>query len=105
MAINRTDTDNGLDAMFPATDEPTQAAVVPQQDERQPRTQPQPQPTTTQDGRKQITFKLPADVIDKIRAFSYWERVEQWQFVADAIQAAVDKYERKNGALQPPPKR
>ncbi len=62
------------------------------------------QPTVIKDGsRKQMAFKLPVETMEQIRRYSYWERVEQWQFVADAIQAAVDKYEKKNGELRPIP--
>ena len=49
------------------------------------------QPTNTKDGRKQISFKLPTKTIEQILQVSYWERIEQWKFVADAIQVAYDK--------------
>ena len=91
MEITRSD---GLDAIFPTTSE-TMA--------QPPETRPAP--TTTKDGRKQITFKLPDSTIENIKRFSYWERVEQWQFVADAIDAAIKAHERENGELQPIPKR
>lgn len=91
MEITRSD--NGLDAIFPAT--PGTQATQAQK----------PDPTTTKDGRKNITFKLPAQTIEHIKRFSYWERVEQWQFVADAIDAAIKAHERNNGELQPIPKR
>ena len=49
------------------------------------------QPTNTKDGRKQISFKLPIKTIEQITQVSYWERIEQWKFVADAVQVAYDK--------------
>lgn len=57
------------------------------------------QKTVTDDGRKQTAFKLPQKTIQQIEALHWRWRVKQWQVVADAIQAAVDREERQNGAL------
>ena len=115
MAIQRTDT--MFDGMFsnPATAEPetpaTDGGSTPQAQEQPKQKQKgvgkyADQPTAIKDGsRKQMAFKLPVETMEQIRRFSYWERVEQWQFVADAVQAAVDKYEKKNGELKPIPDR
>ncbi len=59
------------------------------------------QPTTTKDGRRQTAFKLPNKTIEQIRQVSYWERIEQWKFVADAVDAAYCKL--KNNSNNPLP--
>lgn len=110
MAIRRTDTADGLDAMFPATE---QATATPSGDggtQERPKQKQKgvgkyaDQPTATKDGsRQQMAFKLPVVTVEQIRRVSYWGRVEQWQFVADAVQAAIDDYESKHGTLQPIP--
>lgn len=110
MSIRRTDNADGLDAMFPASEQTTD---TPSGDGSASRPQKQKgvgkyanQPTGIKDGsRQQMAFKLPVETIEQIRRVCYWGRVEQWQFVADAVQAAVEKYEKKNGALQPIPDR
>ncbi|MBQ5901030.1 MAG: hypothetical protein IIW86_04120 [Clostridia bacterium] len=112
MAIRRPDAD-GLDAMFPATE---QAAATPSGEPSGDGSASRPQKqkgvgryanqiTNTKDGRQQMAFKLPVETVEQIRRMSYWERVEQWQFVADAIQAAVAKYEKTHGELKPIPDR
>ena len=109
MSIRRTDNADGLDAMFPASEQTTD---TPSGDGSASRPQKQKgvgryanQITNTKDGRQQMAFKLPVETVEQIRRMSYWERVEQWQFVADAIRAAVDKYEKTNGELKPIPDR
>lgn len=92
MAINRSDKqDDGLDAMFPATPQAQAPARYANQK------------TETKDGRKQITFKLPAATIDKLRAYSYWMRSEQWQVVDDALSEMFSRHEKIKGKIKPIP--
>lgn len=113
MQIQRTD--KMFDGMFstpePMTNEPTE---TPSGDGSAAREHPKQkqkgvgkysdQPTEIKDGsRKQMAFKLPVETIEHIRRYSYWERVEQWKFIASAVSAAVEKYEKENGTLQPIP--
>jgi len=93
MAINRPDKqDDGLDAMFGASTQ------------ERPRKYAN-QSTDTKDGRKQITFKLPVQTIEKLRAMAYWRRLEQWEIVDDALLDIVAAYEKKYGKLKPIPTR
>ena len=100
--IKRTDTADGLDAMFPPSEQP-QPTATPSGDGSAPQKQKgvgkyANQKTVTDDGRKQTAFKLPQKTIQQIHVLASLEISEQWQVVADAIQAAVDKYEKENGA-------
>lgn len=104
MAINRPDKD-GLDAMFPASDQP-QAPAEPAAPKQTRTGKYRGQRTDTNDGRVAVTFKLPADMVDQLRAMAYWDRVEQWQIVADALSAAVEVYKTTHdGKLEPIPTR
>lgn len=96
MAIRRSDE---LDAMFP--DGSTQQGQAPAAAPGRPRRR-----TDTADGRQQITFKLPADIIEDLRAMAYWDRMEQWQIVADALAASIQAYKDDHGGtLEPIPKK
>lgn len=92
MAINRADKErDGLDAMFPATPQ----AQAPAR---------HPQTTDTKDGRKQVTFKLPAETIEKLRAYCYWLRREQWEVVDDALLELFRRQEARE-KIKPIPQR
>ena len=58
------------------------------------------QQTSTKDGRKQVTFKLPEHIVDQVREVAYWKRVEQWEFVAEWLQRGLDDYVKKHGAIK-----
>lgn len=99
MAIRRTDNaPDGLDAIFT----PEHSAPTPKQKQRGVGKYAGLSQETN-DGRKQYAVKLPVNMIEKIRDYSYWQRVEQWQFVADAIRAAFDAYEQDHGEIKPRP--
>lgn len=99
MAIRRADAQDGLDAMFPASAQDTEEKAT-----AQPHRYAN-QKTTTADGRKQITFKLPVEIVEKIRRVAYWERMEQWQVVDEALQTFMKEYEEGGGKLKPIPER
>ena len=99
MAIQRTDT--MFDGMFsnPATAEPEKRATdggsTPQAQEQPKQKQKgvgkyANQPLETSDGRKQISFKLPVETIEQIKALHWQWQIDQWQVIVRAIQSAVD---------------
>ena len=61
-----------------------------------------PKPDITPE-KRQVSFKLPMNTINDIKAICYWERKEQWQLIVEAVQDYVKEYEKKNGALKPIP--
>lgn len=85
----------GLDALFPSTI-------------REPIAEPhkrRPNNKATHDGRVAVTFNLPVDLIEQLRAMAYWSRCEQWQIVADGVAKCISDYETENGPMGPIPTR
>jgi hypothetical protein len=56
-------------------------------------------------GERRATYILPIKLIDQIEDLAYWDRRRIKDVVKDAIQDYITRYERKNGALQPKPKK
>lgn len=59
----------------------------------------------TKENETRATFIVNEDVLDKLKAIAYWERVLIKEVVAEALQEAVVKYEKKNGVINPIPKK
>jgi hypothetical protein len=52
------------------------------------------------------TFIIREDVLDKIKAIAYWDRLTIKQFMDSALSGAIETWEKANGgAVKPVPKR
>lgn len=59
----------------------------------------------TKENETRATFIVNEELLDKLKAIAYWERVLIKEVVATALQEAVAKYEKKNGTINPIPKK
>ena len=81
------------------------AAVVQKKKPGRPRTSTKvPKDTTeegTKEGEKRATFIVREDLLEKVKAIAYWDRVK----IKDVMDAAMDKhiqaYEKKHGTVKP----
>ena len=64
---------------------------------------------SSQEGTKpnetRATFIVNEELLDKLKAMAYWDRALIKDVINSALQQAVDKYENKNGQIQPIPKK
>lgn len=64
---------------------------------------------SSQEGTKEketrATFIVNEDLLDKLKAIAYWDRVLIKDVVNTALQEMVAKYEKKNGEIKPIPKK
>ena len=51
------------------------------------------------------TFILREDLLDKIKAIAYWDRLTIKQFMDSALSGAIESWEDANGSIKPIPKR
>lgn len=51
------------------------------------------------------TFIIREDVLDKIKAIAYWDRLTIKQFMDSALSGAIESWEEANGSVKPVPKR
>jgi hypothetical protein len=51
------------------------------------------------------TFIVNEGLLEKIKSIAYWERIKIKEVVDLALLDAVAKYEKKNGAIKPAPKK
>lgn len=74
-----------------------------------PRTQTKEIIKTSQIGTKDLetraTFIVNEDILEKIKAIAYWDRLLIKDVLNTALEDAVIKYEKKNGAIKPIPKK
>jgi hypothetical protein len=59
----------------------------------------------TKENETRATFIVNEDLLEKLKAIAYWDRVLIKDVVNTALQEAVDKYEKKSGAIKPIPKK
>ena len=59
----------------------------------------------TKENETRATFIVNEELLDKLKAIAYWERVLIKDVVNTALQEAVAKYEKKNGVINPIPKK
>jgi hypothetical protein len=59
----------------------------------------------TKEGETRATFILKEELLDKLKAIAYWDRLLIKDVVNTALQETVAKYEKKNGAIKPIPKK
>jgi hypothetical protein len=62
---------------------------------------------TSQEGTKEnetrATFIVNEELLEKLKAIAYWDRLLIKDVINTALQEAVAKYEKKNGAVNPVP--
>lgn len=59
----------------------------------------------TKDNETRATFIVNEDLLEKLKAIAYWDRVLIKDVVNTALQEIVVKYEKKNGDIKPIPKK
>jgi hypothetical protein len=59
----------------------------------------------TKENETRATFIINEELLEKLKAIAYWDRVLIKEVVNTALQDAVDKYEKKSGSIQPIPKK
>lgn len=59
----------------------------------------------TKENETRATFIVNEELLDKLKAIAYWDRVLIKDVINTALQEAVVKYEKKNGDIKPIPKK
>lgn len=59
----------------------------------------------TKESETRSTFIINEELLDKLKAIAYWDRVLIKDVVNTALQETVAKYEKKNGDIKPIPKK
>lgn len=59
----------------------------------------------TKENETRATFIVNEELLDKLKAIAYWDRVLIKDVVNTALQEIVAKYEKKNGEIKPIPKK
>jgi hypothetical protein len=57
----------------------------------------------TKEGETRATFIINEELLDKLKAIAYWDRVMIKDVINTALQEAVAKYEKKSGEIKPIP--
>ena len=64
---------------------------------------------SSQEGTKKdevrATFIVREELLEKLKAIAYWDRAMIKDVVNGALQDAIDRYEKKSGAVKPIPKK
>lgn len=55
----------------------------------------------TKENEVRATFIVREDLLEKLKAIAYWDRLLIKEVVNTALQEAVDKYEKNNGEIKP----
>jgi len=59
----------------------------------------------TKENETRATFIINEELLDKLKAIAYWDRLLIKDVVNTALQEAVSKYEKKNGVIKPIPEK
>lgn len=59
----------------------------------------------TKENETRATFIINEELLDKLKAIAYWDRVLIKDVVNTALQETVAKYEKKSGDIKPIPKK
>jgi ACT domain-containing protein len=59
----------------------------------------------TKENETRATFIINEELLDKLKAIAYWDRVLIKDVVNTALQETIAKYEKKNGNIKPIPKK
>ena len=62
-------------------------------------------PDAPQPGEKRATFHIAEDLLSKVKAIAYWERLTIKEVVNEAFANYVANYEQNKGIIQPIPKK
>ena len=57
----------------------------------------------TKENETRATFIINEELLEKLKAIAYWDRILIKEVLNTALQEAVTKYEKKNGAVKPIP--
>lgn len=58
----------------------------------------------TKEGETRATFIIKEELLDKVKALAYWERLKIKDVLNTALEETVARYEKKNGDIKPIPK-
>ena len=59
----------------------------------------------TKENETRATFIVKEELLDKLKAIAYWDRVLIKDVINKALQDAIDKHEKKSGDIKPIPKK
>jgi len=59
----------------------------------------------TKENETRATFIINEELLDKLKAIAYWDRLLIKDVINTALQETVAKYEKKSGAIKPIPKK
>lgn len=59
----------------------------------------------TREGEKRATFIVRKDLLEKVKALAYWERVAIKDVLEAALEKHINAHERKHGAIKPKSKK
>lgn len=59
----------------------------------------------TKENETRATFIINEEILEKLKAIAYWERVLIKDVINTALQETVAKYEKKSGVIKPIPKK
>jgi hypothetical protein len=94
----------GLNSLLGENNKEAQAPKV-----GRPRTQFKEITKSSQEGTKEnetrATFIINEELLDKLKAIAYWDRVLIKDVINSSLIDTVAKYEKKNGAIKPIPKK
>lgn len=57
----------------------------------------------TKEGEIRATFIVKEDILEKLKAVAYWDRLLIKDVVNTALEDAINRYEKKNGLIKPIP--
>jgi len=94
----------GLSSLLGENNKETKATKV-----GRPKTQFKEITKSSQEGTKEnetrATFIVNEELLDKLKAIAYWDRVLIKEVINTALQDAVAKHEKKSGEIKPIPKK
>jgi hypothetical protein len=94
----------GLNSLLGENNKEAQAPKV-----GRPKTQFKEVTKSSQEGTKEnetrATFIVNEELLDKLKAVAYWDRVLIKDVINTALQDAIAKHEKKNGDIKPIPKK
>jgi len=59
----------------------------------------------TKENETRATFIVNEDLLEKVKAIAYWERLLFKEVINTALEETVAKYEKKSGTIKPIPKK
>ena len=59
----------------------------------------------TKENETRATFIVNEDLLEKLKAIAYWDRVLIKEVINTALEEAISKHEKKHGSIKPIPKK